>query len=197
MGASYQGNGDVKILAGLGGSYKTLVPRIQTDLNYVADEQVSSYMGEIYLKAQGKKLTFKMEGLYGQNTYDILGISSFALVSMDPNTDLREYAALTNYSVWSEIHTNGKHVQFGLFGGYTKNLGAGQAVLPTQYGTRSTIDYIYRIAPRVLFNSGKMRFATEVEYTAAAFGTYGAEGSVENAVPVANLRVLVAAYYFF
>ncbi len=197
FGASYNKKGTTEVLAGLGASYKTLIPRLQTNTLFAANESVSSYITEAYLKFKCPSITFKLEGVYGQNTYDVLGISSFALVSMDPDTDHREYTALSSMSIWSELHTNGKTVQFGLFGGYTKNLGAGQEVLTTQFGTRSGIDYVYRIAPRVLFNSGKVRIATELEYTAASFGNYDIDGSVSNAVQVANMRVLVAAYYFF
>ena len=99
-------------------------------------------------------------------------------------------------SVWSDIHTNGSKVQVGLFGGYTKNLGASESVLAVM-GGRSNIDFVYRVAPRVIFNSGKMRFAFEVEYTTAGFGTINNMGVVENATDVSNLRLLLAAYYFF
>ena len=197
LGASVLKKGEPEILAGVGASYQTLVPRLQTDNCYVANESVSGYMTEVYLKLKGSKLTFKAEGVYGQNTYDVLGISSFAITSMDPTTDHRSYAPLNAMSVWSEIHTNGSKVQVGLFGGYTKNLGAGQTVLAIPIGTRSNIDYIYRVAPRIHLNSGKMRFACELEYTTAAFGTYSTDGTVTDAIPVSNLRVLIAAYYFF
>ncbi|MCD6347656.1 MAG: hypothetical protein J7L96_09580 [Bacteroidales bacterium] len=197
LGFSYNKKGNTEILAGVGASYKTLVPRLQTGMLYLTNESVSSYITEAYFKVKTSALTFKFEGVYGQNTYDVLGISSFALVSMNPDTDYRTYTALNSMSVWSEVVTAGKMLQFGLFGGYTKNLGAGQTVMTTQFGTRSNIDYVYRIAPRVILNSGKVRFATELEYTAAAFGVYGSDGTVMDAVPVANMRILVAAYYFF
>jgi len=197
LGASVLKKGEPEILAGVGASYQTLVPRLQTGNYYAANESVSGFLSQAYLKLHGSKLTIKVEGVYGQNTYDLLGISSFALISLDPSTDHREYAPLNSMSVWSEVHTNGSKVQVGLFGGYTKNLGAGQTVMASTFGTRSNIDYIYRIAPRILFNSGKMRFACELEYTSAAFGTYSDDGSVVNAIPVSNLRLLIAAYYFF
>jgi len=197
LGASVLKKGEPEILAGVGASYQTLTPRLQTDMGYVANESVAGYMTEAYLKIQGSKLTIKVEGVYGQNTYDVLGISSFAILSMDPNTEHREYLPLSSMSVWSDIHTNGSKIQLGIFGGYTKNLGANQEVIRLPIGTRSNIDYIYRIAPRVQFNSGKIRFAFEVEYTTAAFGVLTETCAVENAIPVSNLRLLIAAYYFF
>jgi hypothetical protein len=42
-----------------------------------------------------------------------------------------------------------------------------------------------------------MRFAGEVELTAASYGTTTALGDVADAAFVRNVRVLLAAYYFF
>jgi hypothetical protein len=191
------GNGS-EILAGASIGYKTLVPRLATDKNIVADEKVSSKIQEAFFKIKLPAVTFKLEGVYGENTYDVVGISSFALVSTNPETDYREYTPLKSMSVWSEIQTNGEILQFGLFGGYTKNLGAGKTIDNSiQYGSRSDIDYVYRVSPRIVYNTGKLRFAFELEYTAGAFGTYNNEGSVDNSTEVSNTRFLVGAYYFF
>ena len=191
------GNGS-ELLAGVSAGYKTIVPRLATEMDIVANEQVSSSIQEAFLKIRIPALTFKAEAVYGQNTYDIVGLSSFALLSKDPKTDHREYIPLRSMSVWSEVHTNGQTFQVGLFGGYTRNLGAGEAIDNTvQYGSRSEIDYVYRIAPRLVYNTGKIRFAFEVEHTAAAFGTYNSEGGVDNSKEVSNTRFLVGAYYFF
>lgn len=196
LGASFENKGNVEILAGIGASYQTLVPRLVTDMNYVANEKVSGYLTQAYFKVKISKLTFKFEGNYGQNTYDVLGISSFAIQSMDPNTDHREYLPINSMSVWTDIHTNGSKVQVGIFGGYTKNLGASEPVLGV-IGSRSDIDFVYRFAPRIILNSGKMRFAFEAEYTTAAFGQIDDMGMITNSTDVSNLRLLLAAYYFF
>ena len=51
--------------------------------------------------------------------------------------------------------------------------------------------------PRLVYNAGKMRFAGEVELTAASYGAPDAFGKVRDARFVRNLRLLLAAYYFF
>jgi len=183
-------------VAGFGGGYKTLVPRLVTDSLLVADESVGSYITEAYLKFKLPAITVKLEGVYGQNTYDILGISSYALESIDTATDNRTYTALNSMSFWLDLHTNGKKFQAGLFAGYTNNMGAGKDILAC-YGTRSNIEYIYRVSPRFIFNSGKTRFAFELEYTTAAFGTIDTDGSVIDSKAVSNIRFLFGAYYFF
>lgn len=197
LGASYGKKGDLEVLTGIGASYQVLVPRLETDDFLIANEHVSGFNTEAYLKVKGSKLTFKCEATYGQNTFDVTGISSFAVIGIDSPGDHRDYAPLNSMSVWSEIHTNGKIIQLGIFGGYSKNLGTDKTILSIPHISRSNIDYLYRISPRIHINSGKMRFAGEVEYTTAAFGNISENGSVEDAIPVSNLRLLVAAYYFF
>ena len=66
------------------------------------------------------------------------------------------------------------------------------------FGLGTNIKSLYRISPRIIFNSGKTRFALETEYTSATFG----DDFDENAVPTnthttSNLRVLFSSYYFF
>ena len=65
------------------------------------------------------------------------------------------------------------------------------------YSRGSNIDYVYRLAPRVDFNSGKMRFSGEIEYTTAAYGTTQSDGTVDDAHEVSNFRLLIGVYYFF
>ena len=186
-----------EFLAGLGGGYKTLVPRLVTDSNYKANESVGSYITEAYIKVVVPAITVKMLGYFGQNTFDIVGISSYAVKSIDTITDHREYAPLSNFSAWLEIMTNGKKIQGGLFAGYTKNLGAGTTITPMVFGNRSGVDYVYRISPRLLYKSGKTQFALEMEYTVAAHGALGSKGEVINTQEVSNLRALFSALYFF
>lgn len=197
-GAAFEQKGNVSVLAGFGAGYQHIVPRLETDLGYVANESVAGYAAEAYLKVTTKPVTFKAEATYGQNTYDILGISSYSVLSIDAATDHREYIPQNSYAVWSEIHTNGKKVQFGLFAGYTQNLGTAEPAITSACGTRNKIDHVYRVAPRVVVNSGKVRLAFETEYTGAAFGSETSNTcEVIDPVPVANLRLLFAAYYFF
>ncbi|MCP5062526.1 MAG: hypothetical protein GY936_08695, partial [Ignavibacteriae bacterium] len=43
----------------------------------------------------------------------------------------------------------------------------------------------------------KVRFASELEYTSAAYGAPNINGEVEDMTSVANVRILFAAYLFF
>lgn len=192
------GEGSAGILIGGGAGFKKLVPMIETEEGFHTTEGVGSFLTELYGKLTFKKLTIKAEGVFGQNNYDLLMISSFGIKSIDPVTGRQTYAPTGSYSVWTEIHSNNPKWQPGLFAGYTRNLGAGQDISAGGIvGTRGNIDYIYRVSPRILYNVGKMRFGLELEYTVAAFGTIDPEGLVVDPKAVGNLRTLLGVFYFF
>ncbi len=190
-----------KINAGAGIAYKNIVPRLETNMGLKSREGVSGLSALAYAKIKLDPVTIKFEAVSGENTTDVLQISGFAVKSIDPVTDERTYTPIRNLSVWSDIHTNGEKFQVGLFAGYLVNRGAGEKYVGDPgyiYGFGNNIASIYRISPRVVFNSGKLRFAVESEYTAATFGN----GFDEKAKPidgneVANLRMLFSTYFFF
>lgn len=187
-----------EFLAGIGAGYKILKPSLSTiqDTNeYKTDATIGSYSAQAFVKVKVPAVTMKLQGTYGQNLYDLLFISSYAISGYNNNDP--QYTNTSNYSVWTDIHTNGKKLQAGLFGGYTQNLGAEDDITGWIAGSRNNIDYVYRIAPRVIVNSGKTRFSGEIEYTGAAFGTPDADGMPVDPVETANLRFLLGVYYFF
>ena len=187
-------------LAGGGIAYKTIVPRLITDNGYDTDEKVSGLTGIGFARFSLKPVTIKFEVISGQNTADVLNISGYAVESIDMPTDQRTYTPLQNLSFWTDIHTNGEKFQVGIFAGYTENKGTTEEISNQEiiYGLGTNIASLYRISPRVIFNSGKIRFGLEGEYTSVTFGN----DFDENAVPtdtesVGNMRVLFSTYYFF
>jgi len=181
--------------AGVGGAYKQIVPQLSNN-GEKTDEAVPglSFLG--YVRFDFDNLAIKAEGLYGQNLPDVLQASGFA---MKANTDKVEYLPLSRLSAWADIHSKGEDFQFGLFAGYSDNLGTSDEIVPgTLYGLGTNIASMMRVSPRVIFNSGSTRFAGELEYTRAAFGSPSSEDAIpENTTEVANLRLLFSIYYFF
>lgn len=182
-------------LFGLGGDYKILKPRLVTEKNYYTAETISSYAGFAFAKVNSGDFTFKLEGVYGQNLNDLVMLGGYGVSEKANDTGVEKYTNLNVYSVWSEL-IYGKDIQVGLFTGYTKNNGADKNVI-TPYARGFNIEYVYRVSPRIIVNSGKFRVAGEVEYTSAAYGTPDTVGKVQNSKEVANLRVLGAVYLFF
>ena len=195
---STKGNDGNSFLIGVGADYLSLVPRIETSQGYATDQSVNGISTMAYMKFTTPGLTIKLEGVLGQNTTNLTMLGGYA-TSANTNTDYDyvEYLPIKNTALWTDIQTNGSKVQAGLFAGYTKNKGVGENVIGPLYSRGSNIDYVYRIAPRVNLNSGKMRFSGEIEYTTAAYGETQLDGTVDNAKEVNNLRLLVGVYYFF
>lgn len=189
---------DGGVVAGAGADYKVLRPRLVTTRNVSTRKTVGSAAVFGYVKLPLEPILLKAEATWGGNLADMLMLGGYAVSRVDTATGVEEYTELRSLSVWGEI-SGGKEVEFGLFGGYAKNLGAGENLAGATYGRGTDIDNLVRISPRVVWNSGKVRLASELEYTTAAYGTPNPlnKGKVENTTRITNIRLLLAAFYFF
>ncbi|MEI6766737.1 MAG: hypothetical protein WCM76_13985 [Bacteroidota bacterium] len=205
-GTKNDANGS-EFLIGLAGEYKSLTPRLVSDSNYKTSETVNSLASEFFIKYKTKPLTVKAAAVYGQNLYDLSMIGGYAIKYTTDTAilkkDLRSYTPLNTLAAWVELMTNGSKIQFGLFGGYSKNMGSLQNIQnwtseSSYFGRGRNLAYVYRVSPRVVFISGKTRFALEGDYTSAAYGNkINSLGEVSDIKAVSNIRLLFAAYYFF
>lgn len=217
---SYEGKNEsskTELLVGAGLDYKMLQPLLTTTNGtntYVTDEKVSGLSATAFLKYTAKPFTFKLQAIYGQNLFDLLMLGGYAVSSVtDTMKNSVSYTTLNNFTAWTEFHTNGKKVQYALWAGYTKNLGAKESILFYSNkvgGTDATarganLQSVIRLSPRVVFIQGKFNFAVELEHTTAAYATkddngklnrdqYGVITEKEN---ISNLRVLFSAIYNF
>lgn len=199
------------LVAGLGGSYKMLTPEIVSTSNYKTNSTVNGMSGQAFFKFKTDMVTLKLEGVYGQNLYDVLMLGGYAVKDFTNSVkSYKEYTTLNNYSAWAEVYTNpgkiavGKgDVQVGVFGGYTKNIGSLDVLDNWKTGpavaTRGfNIDYVYRVSPRIIYASGKTKFCLEVEYTTAAYGKDNNQyGEVLNSEEISNIRGLLSVIYNF
>jgi hypothetical protein len=192
------------ILAGAAAAYKTIVPRLSSTpadgITYAVDEKVSGFTAMAFTKLTTSPITAKLQVRYGENIADLLAVSGFAATELvDATTGELAYAPLKSMTFWAEVHSNG-NPQVGIFGGLTSNNGISEPILATEpvYGRATTIRRLYRIAPRIIYNAGKVRLAAELEYTSAAYGDNYDEYYIPADVTLANnMRVLMAIYYFF
>ena len=191
----YSSNGH---LAGVGIDYKKLTPRIVTTKNIATDASVSGFSALGFIKLNLDPVTLKAQGIYGQNIPDLMQIGGYAVKSTDATTGVESYTALSNFTVWGELST-GKQTEYALFFGYSKALGASDNITGAYYGRATDIENIFRISPRIQFNSEKTIVSTEVEFTSAGYGTPNGlnKGKIENVKTVSNLRLLLAFNYFF
>lgn len=199
----YQFQAERGHVAGFGVDFKTLKPRNFNEFGEKIDESVSRFAVYVYSQVVLKPITVKGGFTYAQNPYDLMMLGGYAVTGVNMDQSY-EYTPTTTSALWLDISQNKKSVQPGLFIGYTKNHGLGDDLYgDTVYGRGfavlgvADIDNIFRISPRVAFNSGKVRFAVETEYTAVAYGIANEQLEVKNTEQVANLRLSFAVYYFF
>ena len=185
---------DETIVAGLGANFKALKPYKEYN-QFKVEENISSYSAMAFAKVGVDNVTLKLEGVYGTNLTDMLMLGGYAISDYGSNGNMK-YTATKTLSGWADI-SFGKELLFGLFGGYTKNLGTEDINNGDYFSRGSTIDMVWRISPRIQRQIDKVRIACELEYTTADYGIPNFDGEVENTSSVSNLRLLVAAFLFF
>lgn len=185
-------------LFGAGVDYKRIQPRLVTTKRVATDEVVESISFIGYTRLNLNPFVLKAEAVYGSNMSDQIMLGGYGVTKNDPVTGKEEYSPINTLSVWGEI-IYGKEIELGLFGGYAKNLGADKSIVGPSFGRGLNIDNLFRISPRVQFNSGKARISAEVEFTSADYGSpnWMNKGKIENIKNVSNVRVLTAFFYFF
>jgi hypothetical protein len=197
-----------EFLVGAGIDYKSLKPMLTTVVYdtaynphvYTTDETVNGISSFLYFKLKFKPVTVKAQATLAQMSENLTMLGGYAVNDIiDSTKNTVSYTPMNVFSIWTDVHSNGIKWEFGLFAGYTKNNGYSTNIIQKPYGRGSEIDHVYRIAPRVVFKPGKMRFAVEVENTVAAYGVRENvnKGLVKDTTNVSNLRLLLAVYYMF
>lgn len=189
-------------LAGVGVDYKSLRPRLNSGTpNVVSKERVNSTSLIAYTKISTSNVVLKGEAVIGENLTDHVMIGGY-LGYMETPESVETYDATKTAAYWFDVAGTGKKVVPGLFMGYTSNSGA-KSGATAAYGrgigvSGRGIKDIYRIAPRIEFISGKFRFGTEIEYTAAQYGTNNTNGKISgHTTNVSNTRFLLATTFSF
>jgi hypothetical protein len=206
-----------EILSGFAIDYKSLQPFLTTTKGsntFVTDEKVTGLSATAFFKLKTQDFTFKLQGIYGQNLFDLTMLGGYVINAItDTNKNKVSYSTLNNFAGWAEVHTNGKNIQFGLWAGITQNLGSIDSIIAysnkvggSDVTTRgANIKSIIRIAPRLVFIQGKLNFATELEFTSAAYATKEANGSlnrdkygvITKTENISNVRLLFSLIYNF
>lgn len=203
---SKNAEGGKEFLIGASLNFKTIQPRTATEEGYKTDTKISSFAASGFVKYVCKPITVKLHGFYGSDASNLVMLGGYAIKdTIDPVKGFVEYTPVSVMSFWTDIHTNGKKWQFGVFGGYCKNLGAPDEINGTFYTRGSNIDYVYRASGRVIYNVGKFRIAPELEFTTAAYAVNDSDGNlsrdnfgkITQSKEVMNVRLLIGVYFFF
>lgn len=193
---------DAKLVAGAGVDYKTLRPRLNSGTpSVVSKERVNSTSFIAYAKLTTKPVVIKAEAVIGENLTDHVMIGGYLGYVATPGA-VETYDATKTKSYWLDIGGTGKKTIPGLFIGYTSNDGAatgatavyGRGIAVTGRGLKN----VFRVSPRLEMVSGKFKFGTEIEYTAAEYGTTANDAKITGSTDkVSNTRFLFTTTFSF
>ena len=194
-----------EMLGGASVNYKKLLPRLKTVPGFKADETISSFSWMVYLKYAFPAVELKAGFTQAQDAHDLTMLGGYSIHQLTDSVEEQfNYTPYKTAAAWGDFETRGAKWKAGLFLGYTKNLGATKNTIDPPYVRGANIDYVYRIAPRLIFNSGKFRFAPEIEYTVAAYmknvdgqTSKDDKGKITHSEEIGNLRLLLGVYFFF
>jgi hypothetical protein len=178
--------------------YKVIRPELKSATNYETDATVSGLAAFATLKLKTSPLNISVMGVYSENGSDMVMLGGYGVSGIsDPVREIREWTTLNSTSFWADITTNGKKAVFGIFSGYSKNLGSKELITGDVYGRGTNIDHLIRVSPRMVVTEGKLSLAAELESTIAAYGTRQDDGKVTDTHTVNNIRLLLSAIYRF
>ena len=160
---------------------------------------------QAYGKLATERVTLAAKGTFGNDLADHLMLGGFV------TTQSGQFYPTQLVSGWADISTTGGPTSVGLFGGHMVQTGVGDDIGSgdVSFNTRalspgSSIEYLWRLAPRLVYNTGPVRFGLEVEATTALYTsnldddlTPNSDGALTEEDPVTNIRGIVSVFYFF
>lgn len=222
---------DNKLTVGASGGLKTIRPfnhyyYMNTD---EVDVLLSTFTANVFMGCELKDFTIRLNGYYGGNMSDISMPGGYAVAEYEHRThtnDCGEYAywvpskytPFNNIAVTADLgYSVHRNLKVGVSGGFNMNLGTiREFVSPFsnfpegnygyEYWTtfNADIDKLFRVAPRATYQSGKLQFGAEVEYTQANYGktretSNGGfwQGKWSETTNVNNIRFLLVTTLFF
>jgi hypothetical protein len=169
-----------KILFGLTGGYKFLSVLDTTSLGFKTTQRIGSYNTQAFFRYTAPIFTVKAQANYGTNLTNLSFIGGYGVKaeSQDPVTGEVEFTNITTFTSWLDLESKLPNINFGLFCGYSQNLGCEDNLdLTTSYNRNlfytknADISYIFRIAPRVFIKKNNLLYGLEWGINGAAYTT--------------------------
>jgi hypothetical protein len=191
-----------KIAAGVIGGYRILKPRLTTDNNVVTDTKIGAYDVAAFVKVNATdNLTVKLYGIYGQNMSTFTMIGGFGATQDPTTTDDYDYTNVETMTSWAELTYKYNAWRFGIFGGYSSNLGTTDDAYYSvaSYGRGLNINDMIRVSPYVSYTSGKVMVGLEYMFTSATYQDIAADSwtATNTDDVVGNNRIQFSTKYTF
>jgi len=172
--------------------------------NEMTTNKVTSMQANLSIRYTTPKVTFKAEGIYGGSMTNMVMIGGIAQKTNNGTPVDAEYTPINVSSFWTDIHTNGSKIQYGVFAGLTTNLGTkDESVIVYDkdnkevYTLGGSIGKVAAIAPRIVWTSGKVNVGLELLHTVAAYGTPDDHSKPIDTKDYSNNRITLGFRYNF
>ena len=165
------------------------------------EDMLVSFTPNVFASYKGDKWGVKGRVTYAQNAGHLSMISGYAVTKIKDNGE-QEYSSLRSIGGWFDI-TYKQRLKTGFltwcwFAGYTKNLGCSDDIVGDIYMRgEKNMDYMFRVAPSVLFTHNAMSIGIEYNGTTVAYGTPDSKYKVSDTHSVINHRICAMLRYNF
>lgn len=195
-GADYKGT---NWLVGAGIELLSIVPRTKTTVSnkeYWVNERITTLSYEAHLKYSHKDWFVAAKSVLGSNLTQVSMLGGYGVKSIDPQTGKQAYAPILNSSSWINV-VYGKKWKPGIFFGYAKNLGTGEAVSQL-YGTGTDVDQLTTAGAELTYNVAHWKFGVEYTFSTAWYGAMNpSNGKIKDTHSANNHRVVGVAMFVF
>jgi len=161
------------VLVGFTAGYKWLSPRDTTLAGIATDKIIGSYNLQAFTRINTNPATIMVQGMLGENMTNFTMIGGYGAkadpTTFDPRSDY-DYTNLKTLSVWTDIRTKGRPWEFGLFAGYTENLGSNDNFTRIAGLTFfDDLNKLFRVSPRVIYRANNLSFGFEYSFFSAVY----------------------------
>ncbi|WP_455584443.1 hypothetical protein [Bacteroides sp.] len=169
---------------------------IKTSKTYKVNERITTLSYEAHLKYTNENWFVAAKSILGSNLTQLSMLGGYGISSIDKRTGEQEYSSILNSSSWLNV-VYGKKWKPGLFLGYIKNLGTGDAVTKL-YGTGTDVDQLVTAGAELTYNVAHWKFGLEYTLSSAWYGSMDKyEGKIKDTHSICNHRIVGVAMFMF
>lgn len=185
--------------AGVGLEVLSLAMRTESEvgnLTYKVNERLTSLSPEAHFKYKDDRWYVAGKTILASNLTQCCMLGGYGITAVDPRTGEQEYTPFRNSMTWLNV-VYGTKWQPGLFVGYMKNLGTGEAI-KSYDGVGIEVDQLFSTNVQLSYNLPHWKFGFEYAPSTAWYGTVDrSNGRIANTHAVTNHRILGVMVYMF
>ena len=162
---------------------------------------VLGFTPTIFMSYKADRWGIKGRATYAQNAAHLSMISGYGVTGIKENGE-QEYGTINSLGGWIDATYKQPlkkgYLQFCCFAGYTKNLGCESDIVGDIYMRgEKNMDYMWRVAPSVLYTHNALQIGVEYNPTTVGYGKHDGDYKMYNPRPVTNHRICAMVKYNF